>query len=471
MLNCDGRRSVKIIISILLLALAVRLLNLGLRPMISKDGVYYVQLIEQMEKRGPATFYPQPLFHVSAWGLHRFTGLAPQTAGHALSLFFGLSCLILLYAMAWKAGGVQPANITGIVYALHPLTVINDADVSNISLGTFLTLLCLGAMWHGLKNGSVWSSLATPPLLVLALMSRRETLALVPIMILAPCVMLAWSAHSCRRHMTERALRFLLLSLMSSALMVLIVYWGLAIVRVRMEELVEKVVGSLLVATRNGTINIAGVRDVFGDGTKAVFYSIAPFAMIGIVCGFRSVADRTIFYLLILFLSFFFTLLLLRGATFGPVAVSSRYFLIGMPVVLLFAGIGLSQAILWAQRRKRWISGLAVAAMLVPCCYKCCLENPYKDERPLLTTAEFICKEYGTGRVVASERSQIAYYARGKHIQLPLTSPGGEGIEFLVLRGRGQEPEPKLWMANGAVEKIKIFDNQVWLYRVTSQSK
>jgi hypothetical protein len=421
------------------LALALRLIHLVERPMISKDGVSYVQAVDRPDLSGVTESWGQPVYLFAAWMLR---GLGAQAACHIVALAFGIATLIPLYWLAARIGGPSLANLAGLLYAVHPLTVVMDSDVSNCSTATFFTLLSFIAIWRAIFDRSLAACFVAPMLCFLAIMSRREALALMPFAFLFAAGCLALSVRRDSRHLLEPTLRLVFVGGSCFPLLALLAL-SIPLAQEKLYLLTQTLAGVPSLSPSD----MEGLADFFFDGAQAVYLSILPFALIGVLARpFPRAPYWSMFAFLAVSLG-----MTLYWALHGSRYASSRYFLINIPLILVFAAVGLT-----VFQRRLAIFSIALAIAVLPCVGRIVF-SPYRSEAPYREAADHIRATYGEGRVISATRSQIAYYARGKHIQYPdLTA-----AEFVVLRSAQAE----ILIREQKAELIQSFGGDVRLMR------
>lgn len=428
----------------ILLAAAIRTGALVSRNMISKDGVYNVGQIAAFEQTGSYRGWTMPAYPLSVWALRRVTGLELQTAGHVVAIFFGALIVVPLYAVALRMAGPTVAKVAVLLHAAHPTMIPFDTDILSVSMAAFFALSALWALWEALSGGKLRDILAAPLLILMAIASRREAVALVPVFALAPMVVLLSSLSYRRRSNFEPAFKFLLCAPVA---VVAAVVAGWPILGHQLMAFLEYSAG---VAARVGvavgsaerqaqaTLLIEWIR----DGAKAISYLYLPF----IVAAFWAKVQRRSLSLLLSGAAVCGFLLLLLAAL-GRAAVSERYFMTFMPVVTVFTALGLVKASSWLPHRTgvvlSHVTGLRVAFVVIFVASAVIgMRTPDRQQGAFRRAAEYIVKNFGPGQVIASTRNQVAYYAAGIHVQLPgrASEFDSRGVRFAVLRPSSLQP-------------------------------
>ena len=423
--------------------------------MITKDGVLYAQIIEKGQSI-PGHEYPQPLYFMLAQPLHRITGLSPQTAGHVTTLFFGVACIALVYGLTLRAGGPLLAALTATLLAVHPHTVFIDTDVSNSSLATFWIILSVLCMAKAIRDGSIFATFVCPGLVLLGIMSRREAMALVPLMIMAPFFFFLLSSAPRFRHFLQPTLKFILIGGATAAVELVLACTLIPGISNRLYEIAQASHWSLTAAPTDGA-NPKAVTEFLHDAVRSIFIPLAPFVLLGLALAHRYVRNRSLTCTALFFVICSFGTVLIRTLVHGPEFASSRYFLNAAPFVMIFAAAGLLFLRDWLRKKPALVMLLFAIAFLP--CLVYVVYPPHRNEAPYREAADYIRKTYGAGRTVAATRSQIAYYAGARHVQL---TDGCDlsRVDFVVLRS-GDEMD-KLIQAGKAKSKHQ-FGKDVWL--------
>lgn len=414
--------------------------------MISKDGVYNVGQIAAFEQTGSYSGWTMPAYPVSIWALRRVTGLELQTAGHVVAILFGALIVVPLYAVALRMAGPTVAKVAVLLHAAHPTMIPFDTDILSVSMAAFFALSALWALWEALSGGKMRDVFAAPLLMLMAIASRREAVALVPVFSLAPMVVLLSSLSYRRRSNFEPAFKFLLCAPLA---VVAVVVAGWPILGHQLMAFlkfsaghVARVAVAVESADRQAptTLLIEWIR----DGAKAISYLYLPF----IVAAFWAKVERRSLVLLLSGAAVCGFLVVLL-ATFGPgrAAVSERYFMTFMPAVTVFIALGLVKASSWLPHRTGVVLSHVTgrrAALVVIFVASAVIgtRTPDRQQRPFRRAAEYIVKNFGPGQVIASTRNQVAYYAAGIHVQLPGRASEFDStrVRFAVLRPSSLQP-------------------------------
>jgi hypothetical protein len=433
--------------------------------MISKDGVLYVRIIRGGNLDGPEFRYPQPLyFHFAQW-VSATGSFSSQTAGHITTFSFSLLGLIVLYVLANCLGGPVLARWSALLYAIHPELVLMDSDVSNMSCALFFSLLGLGALWLSLRYDSVPCMILTPILSILAALSRREAVALGPVILGIPCILFAISSQPRFRNWLIPSLRYLLIAGSTVAICLIISGTMFPSFNFRIYKTgLDVVEFTGLLYDPWERVAWAGIKDFVSDFLEAVFWSLIPFVGLGFFCRKQGRNDTMLFSILVSFLASTMAINLGRAYSLGPTYVSTRYFLLAAPAILMLASAGVLLALKNISRYRRSLALICALLVLVPC-LSYDLFPPLSREEPYRQAANFILNSYGPGHRIGSTRSQIAYYAQGHHVPLSgaIQDLDPEKAEYFVLRVQDDEAAINELLKKGRMIRIKEFNGRVWL--------
>lgn len=446
--------------AVLLLALSVRLVNLAERPMITKDGVLYVQIIE----KGwgvPGFDYPQPLYFKIVRPLHRAAGISAQTAGHVATLVFSLLCIAVAYLICLSAGSRTLATIAAVLYAVHPHTVFVDTDVSNSSLATLGVLLSITCMAKALRDSSLPAIILCPTFALLAMFSRREAFALVPMLVLIPVLFFALSSHPRFRHLFLPSFRFILIGGTFSAVALLLACSMFPSVTLRLHE-TANISSLLLSSSQSDGFMPEAIPEFIHDSIRSIFIPLVPFVILGMAITQWFFRERMMVFIALSYILCCYSVVLARTLIQGTAYTSSRYFLSATPFVLLFTAAGFLAFFHWMiERRKAGLSTAAFGLLFASCLYYSVLP-PHRSERPYREAADYIRNSFGPGKTVGASRSQIAYYAAGNYLQLPESVERLEtsGVDWIVLREGSYLDE---LIRSKKARKIRRFGEDIWL--------
>jgi 4-amino-4-deoxy-L-arabinose transferase-like glycosyltransferase len=268
---------------LILVAFLARMPSLTLRPMISKDGVYYVQSIDGTQAK---PHWNPPFFLWISRGLTRTLPVPAQTGGQIVSMFFGIACVVPLYFLGYRLGGTFGAWTSALFYAFNPVTILMDTDVSNSSCATFWTVLFVSVVWRSLNrpNSLLWT-LAAFMFCYLALLSRREA-SVLPIIAMIAASGLFWASAFPRfRKLLIPSLHFLLIfGAMTSILVVVSLSWP------RNEERIFRTLYEIRWYMSNVLYaegpSVSGGCMQFLDGlSRAVSVPVIPFFILGVTVG------------------------------------------------------------------------------------------------------------------------------------------------------------------------------------------
>jgi hypothetical protein len=375
--------------------------------MITKDGVYYVQAIEEPTITGVLKSHGQPIYLLGAWAIHRKFGLDPQTAGHLLNLTFSMGCLALIYFFGLQVSGSGVAVLSALLYALHPEIVQLDTDVSNVSCAIFWTTLALYALWQALKSGNLPAVVAAPLLAITAILSRREAAILVLIFAGFPTIQFVMSAIPRYRHLLLPSLRFILGAGAVTAIGVFLAFALDSGLGNRLEN-ASRMGQAFFDHSIQPKLLGPGLWITLSDGISALQWFVLPLFILGILFR-RRLTTETLFTLLSLtFVAAIFFMNLTRAVTIHPDFVTSRYFALALPFGILFAAFGLAWLRMDVTRRWRWSFSLAIALVIFPALF-IDVYPPHLAERP-----------YREGRIISGRPMDRGERLSRLEVRLPI---------------------------------------------------
>lgn len=222
-------QKIPIFIGLILLASALRLFALWLFPIVERDGILYLQLIETWHREGSyqnmLTVFPGrdwipslPLFLMK---LFMPLGVSAECSARILSIFCGSFVPIIGYEIAWTLLKDQKIAISsGVLFAVHPILI--EYSIQPLRDGFYifwcglsLLFLCRGVVekkWYDWSLAGLFFSSS--------LLTRYETLELLPLVIL----FFFWAAAF--RHYPWK-IAFLHLGLFIACLIISLILWGL----------------------------------------------------------------------------------------------------------------------------------------------------------------------------------------------------------------------------------------------------
>ena len=229
-MNLDGVKIKKLEgpVGLILLAAVLRLFALWLFPIVERDGILYLQLIETWYREGsyqnmlvvfPGRDWipPLPLFLMK---LFMPFGVSAECSARILSITCGSFVPVIGYGIAWTLLKDQKiATASGVLFAVHPILI--EYSIQPLRDGFYifwcglaLLFLCrgiVGKKWYDwCLGGAFFSS---------SLLTRYETLELFPLVIL----FFLWAATF--HHYPWKA-ALLHMSLFITSLISSLILWG-----------------------------------------------------------------------------------------------------------------------------------------------------------------------------------------------------------------------------------------------------
>ena len=172
---------------------ALALITLYVEPTISRDGTLYLEMTGVWQKNGgfqavwdafPGFWIP-PFYLWLIQGLINI-GLPPEVAGRGISLIGGMTTPCLVYLIAQEVQKDRRVSLTAaFLMAVNP-TVIGysieiQRDMLYFSLCGWTIYFCL----RGILRNEMWSWIPAGILFGCSLLTRYETLELIPLLLLA----------------------------------------------------------------------------------------------------------------------------------------------------------------------------------------------------------------------------------------------------------------------------------------------
>lgn len=436
----------------------------------SKDGIHTLEHLQAFVDGGEYRGWAMPAYPWAVGHVVRSTGIDPLSAGYAVAVFFACATVVPVFLLGLRMGGLRAALFSGLLWAVHPGLLRYDTDTLGMSAACFFIAACLAALMAALEGRSLAAIWLSPAFALSAVLSRREAVSALGAVFACAAMLWAASAARSRRHWFQPAFNLLLAAPVAllGALLTLNsldgsfgksvlgvgTYAALAVGGVE-EEQDAAAQGSIGPATTRGMIRSAS-------------WWILPFSFWGGVRIARRGGGIPAFVL------WTFAILavlvpLANGLAHGAGWVSTRYFVPLAAGLTIVAGPGLDAAV-EALRRFSTAASWAGVGILAAVCAVSGLFTAQGDTGGYREAGEYILKTYGPGQPIASTRNQVAYFARGHHVRLPLKDrePESGFARFVVMRLRGEaDPDARILEELGkAVRLMELrgFSDEVRLY-------
>ena len=189
------------------------LITLYVEPTISRDGTLYLQLAGVWQKNGDfqAVWEAFPDFWIPPFYLWLIQGLIgiglpPEIAGRSLSLICGMTTPFLTYLIAQEVQKDQRVSLAAaFLMAVNP-TVINysveiQRDMLYFALCGWTVYFCL----RGILRNEICSWIPAGILFGSSLLTRYETLELIPLLLLAFSLFVFHKKISWKRFLSQSA--------------------------------------------------------------------------------------------------------------------------------------------------------------------------------------------------------------------------------------------------------------------------
>ena len=445
-----------------LTALSVRLFLLWNYYCISTDGVSYVSAAKDLYawdlNAALSSVYP-PGYPALIAVFYSFLR-EWEWAGQMISLVAGVGLLFPLYALLRSVYGASVARIGCFLAAISPYLALYSVHVRAESVFIFLSVLALSVFHRGFERRNVRDFVAGGLIAGFAYLVKPEAIGFV-IMIPAVLVILWWARREWEFTGIARASAGLLSGFVLFA-MPYIVYlsnvtgqWGTlsrkagVTLAVGLREsglldddiltdfptresmsLPEFVADHPWVYTKKVFIELAFLVPTY---LEALYYSYAPFLIIGFLGFFYARPWERKDFLLFVYLIFF-------SLAFTAIYLNRRYLVQVVPISMGWTAAGVIWCWNWAKRnwseRTTRIAALTVAAVFLAVTLPKTLKPVSQEKKYLKDAGRYIRQLYGPGplSIMVSDR-RIAFYAEAEQVSMT----GSESELFAQLRERKAE--------------------------------
>ena len=186
---------VMLLVSSVLLAFGMRLLQFHLEPLISRDGTIYIRLAEQWAVSGD---YPRHAYlPLLPWMMKMlfYTGLSLHAAGIAVNLVFGSLLPLVAWGILRQLTSCREIALgAAFLMAFHPSAIGLSADVTRDTLYLFTGGSAVLFALYGIRSGKWQGWCFSALFLAFGLFVRYEILELVPLTV--ACFLIAPAVRS-----------------------------------------------------------------------------------------------------------------------------------------------------------------------------------------------------------------------------------------------------------------------------------
>ncbi len=471
---------------LLAVAIAARLSMLRLDQVVHSDSVWYAVMGVNFGRGAgladwfgrPVTFW-SPLYPVVLGLVWRLVADI-ETAGRLVSLVSGLFCVGLVYVLGRHVYDERTAWLGALLTALVPQLALQSIWMLSEALYTFLVLAAFATMLASFRR-AYWAA-ATGVLVGLAVLARPEALAYGAVF--AAAYLGAWAVKRRPSYLVRLAgmVALFVVAVAPYAWWLHSVTGVWAITAKGDVNFAVDYLGWEVVERQHFTLSADGTHiggfeatrfDFFGYALEhpsqvlshwretflqysSEFFNVGrpwflPLALLGLL-GDRWEEKRGRRWLLVSAVSPVVGLSLLHA--------DSRFVTPFLPYLCLWCARGSTVLFGWFQSSlpgaRRWLSswgpgrfGFALSLLLVLWMAPLYLADrtsgfdPYNEPLEIKHAGQWIRENYGPGQVIMSRRLQVAFYAEGKLLELPVGDVGAvlkyarsNGARFLVVDSR-----------------------------------